>query len=83
MRLGALHNNVLFSEAEHTSPAPTHSKPRHVGVGLACGAVINTERLNPECICNHRREPSAPPRWRGGGGGVDGFAHSELSRTST
>lgn len=82
MRLGALRNNVLFSEAEHTSPAPTHSKPRHVGVGLACGAVINTERLNHGTVERYFRV-SCAPRPLGGAGGWGRFAHSDLSRAST
>lgn len=83
MRLGALHNNVLFSEAEHTSPAPTHSKPRHVGVGLACGAVINTERLNHGMVEIYATGlPALPALWAGRGGGVCSHC-SELSRTST
>lgn len=82
MRLGALRNNVLFSEAEHTSPAPTHSKPRHVGVGLACGAVINTERLNHGTVERYATGLlRSPPSGRGGGWGR--FAHSDLSRSST
>lgn len=72
MRLGALRNNDLFSEAEPTSPAHAHSKPRHVWVGLAGGAVISTERLNH--VSGERYVPvSCAPRPLGGAGGVGGF----------